>query len=152
MRNAASAGSKSLFNTKASFKQELQYREHRGDDDHRQQMEADIRQITATSPLPINVDEVISDLFSTVRTDMTGYRKMVWTTSTLDSDHWDPDPSKARELYVANRFREENPQAKIRMLLYDTLMTHVGYTEKPRQLAGGTFAAIRWLYSENDGD
>lgn len=152
IRNTANALSKSQFGRKASFKQEIQYVEHRGNIDHRQQMEADIRQITADFLLPINVDEVISDLFSTVRTDMSGYRKMVWTTSTLDSDHWDPDPSKARELFVANQYREENPQAKIRMLVYDTLMTHIGYTEKPRQLAGGAFATIQWLFSENDGD
>jgi hypothetical protein len=33
------------------------------------------------------------------------------------------------------------------MLVYDTLMTHIGYAEKPRQLAGGTFASMKWLYN-----
>ena len=78
---------------------------------------------------------------------MTGYNKMVWTSSTLDEGHWDIDPAKARELYIVNEFRKENPQAEIRMLVYDTLMTHIGYAEKPRQLAGGTFASIKWLYN-----
>jgi hypothetical protein len=27
------------------------------------------------------------------------------------------------------------------------LMTHIGYAERPRQLAGGAFASIKWLYN-----
>jgi len=133
------------------FKQHIQDIEHTGQIELRDQMVEEIKRVAAGSQLPVNVEDVMVDLFSTVRTDMTGYNKMVWTSSTLDEGHWDIDPSKARELFIANQYRKENPQAKIRMLLYDSLMTHIGYAEKPRQLAGGTFAAIQWLYSE-DGD
>ena len=130
------------------FKQHMQDIEHTGQIELRDQMIEEIKRVVANSELPVNVEDVIVDLFSTVKTDMAGYRKMVWTSSTLDEGHWDIDPTKARELFIANQYRKENPQAKIRMLLYDSLMTHIGYAEKPRQLAGGTFAAIQWLYSE----
>jgi hypothetical protein len=70
---------------------------------------------------------------------------MIWTTTQLDDGHWDADPSKARELYVANRFREKNPKASIRVLVYDVPMTHYGHIERPKQLAGGTLAAVKWL-------
>jgi len=79
---------------------------------------------------------------------MDGYRRMVYTTSMLDEGHWDPNPERARELYVANQFREANPDAEIRVLVYNSLMTHVGYAEKPQQLAGGMLAAIKWLYED----
>jgi hypothetical protein len=130
------------------FKQHIQDIEHTGEIELRDHMIVDIKRAVAASQLPVTVEDVIVDLFSTVKTDMTGYNKMVWTSSTLDEGHWDIDPSKARELFIANQYRKENPQAKIRMLLYDSLMTHIGYAEKPRQLAGGTFAAIQWLFSE----
>ena len=55
---------------------------------------------------------------------------------------------RARELCVADQYRAHNPDAEIRVLVYDTLMTHVGYMEKPRQLAGGTLAAVMWLYEK----
>ena len=106
----------------------------------------DLHRVVAASGLQIPTEDVIVDYFSTLRTDMTGYDKMVWTSSTLDEGHWDIDPEKARELFIVNQFREENPQAEIRMLVYDSLMTHIGYAEKPRQLAGGTLAALKWLY------
>jgi hypothetical protein len=128
------------------FKQHLQDTEHIGELESRDRMIEDIKRVVSESGLPVNTEDVIVDLFSTLKTDMTGYNKMVWTSSTLDEGHWDIDPAKARELYVVNQFRNENPQAEIRMLVYDTLMTHIGYAEKPRQLAGGVLAAVKWLY------
>jgi hypothetical protein len=81
-----------------------------------------------------------------MKSTLTGYQKMVWTTAQLDDGHWDPDPAKARELFVANRFREKNPGIPVRVIVYDVPMTHYGHIERPRQLAGGTLAAVKWLY------
>jgi hypothetical protein len=88
---------------------------------------------------------VAADLFSTTRASVTGYRKMIWTTAKLDDGHWDPDPAKARELQIADEFRAKNPNAAIRVLVFDVPMTHYGHVEKPRQLAGGLVAALTWL-------
>ena len=144
--NTAKAYFASESTRRPYFKQHLQDTEHIGEIESRERMIEDIKEAATESGLPVNTEDVIIDLFSTLKTDMTGYNKMVWTTSTLDEGHWDIDPAKARELYIVNQFRKENPQAEIKMLIYDTLMTHIGYAEKPRQLAGGAYAVIKWLY------
>ena len=128
------------------FKQHLQDTEHIGELESRERMIEDLHRVVNASGLEIPSEDVVVDYFSTLRTDITGYDKMVWTSSTLDEGHWDIDPTKARELFIVNQFRKENPQAEIKMLVYDTLMTHIGYAEKPRQLAGGALATIKWLY------
>ncbi|MBA2305818.1 MAG: hypothetical protein H0W08_24740, partial [Acidobacteria bacterium] len=46
---------------------------------------------------------------------------------------------------VADQFRKANPGVPIRVLLFDVPMTHYGHIEKPRELAGGLVAALRWL-------
>ena len=103
------------------------------------------RQTLQGNPFGVNSDEVVADLFSTMRSAVTGYQKMIWTTSKLDDGHWDPDLSQARELRVANEFRKNNPDIPVRVLLFDVPMTHFGHVEKPRQLAGGLLAALQWL-------
>ncbi len=70
---------------------------------------------------------------------------MIWTTARGDTGHWNADPAKARDVIVANEFREANPGVSIRVLLFDVPMTHYGHIERPRQLAGGLVAALRWL-------
>ena len=74
--------------------------------------------------------------------------KMIWTTTLLDTGHWDEDLNKARELLIANEFREANPDIPIRVLVFGVPMTHYGHLEKPRELAGGLVAALRWLVEE----
>jgi len=98
--------------------------------------------------LPLDVDEVLADLFSTMEPSLEGYQKMIWTTATGDAGHWDPDPGRARELDVAGRLRERNPEAFIRVVVFDVPMSHYGHIEKPRQLAGGILAAMKMLYHE----
>ena len=71
---------------------------------------------------------------------------MIWTTAPRDAGHWDPDPARARELDVANRFRRRNPEAFIRVVVFDVPMSHYGHIEKPRQLAGGLLAAVKVLF------
>jgi hypothetical protein len=127
------------------FKQPLQDMEHNSADNLRDHAATQIQQALKGNKLGVKPDEVIADLFSTMRSSVTGYRKMIWTTAQLDDGHWDPNPAKARELQVANEFRKNNPNTPIRVLVFDVPMTHYGHVEKPRQLAGGLIAALTWL-------
>ena len=127
------------------FKQPMQDLEHNSAINLREHVASQIQETLKNNNVGINADEVIKDLFSTMRSPITGYRKMIWTTTVLDDGHWNPDPAQARELRVANEFRNANPGIPIRVLVFDIPMTHYGHVEKPRQLAGGLVAALRWL-------
>jgi hypothetical protein len=104
-----------------------------------------IRQTLEDNEFGVEPEEVITDLFSTMNAPITGYNKMIWTVAAADTGHWDKDLSKARELLIANEFREKNPNTPIRVMLFDVPMTHYGHIEKPRQVAGGLLAALQWL-------
>jgi hypothetical protein len=127
------------------FKQTLQNVEHNSADNLRDHIAAQIRAALKGNNLGVNADEVIADLFTTMRAPVTGYRRMIWTVAALDDGHWNREPSNARELQVANEFRAANPRTPVRVLLFDLPMTHYGHIEKPRQLAGGLTAALTWL-------
>ncbi len=127
------------------FKQPLQDMEHSSMSYLLPDIEAQIRETLAGNELGVDAEAVVADLFSTMRSPVKGYRKMIWTTAPLDAGHWDEDPSKARELLIANEFRAANPDTPIRVLVFDVPMTHYGHIEKPRELAGGLLAALRWL-------
>jgi hypothetical protein len=127
------------------FKQKLQDMEHQSSDNLRDYAAAQITQALKDNTLGVKPDEVIADLFSTTRSPVQGYKKMIWTVAALDDGHWDKNPAEARELQVADEFRKANPNIPIRVLLFDVPMTHYGHVEKPRQLAGGLVAALRWL-------
>ena len=127
------------------FKQTLQNIEHNSADNLREHVAAQVRQVLEGNTLGVKPDEVIGDLFTTMRVPLTGYRKMIWTVAKLDDGHWNEDPKKARELQVADEFRKHNPDAEIRVLLFDVPLTHYGHIEKPKQVAGGLVAALRWL-------
>ncbi len=128
-----------------NFKQPLQDIEHNSASNLLDHISGQIRQTVASSGFDVNADEVIGDLFSTMKSSHTGYKKMIWTTASLDDGHWNPKVEEARELLIANEFRKKNPGVPIRVLLYDVPMTHYGHIEKPRQLAGGMLTAIKWL-------
>ena len=130
---------------RAQFKQPLQDMEHSSMDYLTAEIGAQIRATLEGNELGIDADEVIDDLFTTMRAPIGGYRKMIWTTTLLDTGHWDEDLEKARELLIANEFREANPDIPIRVLVFGVPMTHYGHLEKPRELAGGLVAALRWL-------
>jgi hypothetical protein len=132
---------------KPLFKQHLQDIEHNGQIELRDRMVRSLREALGQSGLPSNPDEIVADYFANTRVDLSGYERMIWVTSLLDEGHWDPDPARARELHVANAFRKQNPNAHIRVAVYDTLMTHQGYHERPKQLAGGAYASVRWLFA-----
>ncbi len=128
------------------FKQPLQDMEHDSVINLRNHVASQIRQALEGNKLGVNPDEVIPDLFSTMRAPLTGYRKMIWTTAMLDDGHWNnKDPEKAREPMVANVFRKNNPNIPIRVMVYDVPMTHYGHIEKPREMAGGMLTALKWL-------
>ena len=127
------------------FKQPLQDMEHNSADNLRENAATQIRETLAGNKLGINSDDVIRDLFSTMKSPAAGYAKMIWTTAQLDDGHWNPDTTKARELQVANEFRKANPGVPIRVMVFDVPMTHYGHVEKPKQLAGGLTAALQWL-------
>ena len=130
---------------RAQFKQPLQDMEHSSMHYLEPEVATQIRKTLDGNELGIDADAVIADLFTTMRSPITGYKKMIWTVSRLDTGHWDADLLQARELLIANEFREANPDIPIRVLLFDVPMTHFGHSEKPRQLAGGLVAALRWL-------
>jgi len=132
---------------RAQFKQPLQDMEHSSTNYLQAHIEAQIRETLDGNTLGVDADEVINDLFTTMDSPVIGYRKMIWTTTLLDTGHWNDDLSEARELLIADEFRAANPDAAIRVLLFGVPMTHYGHIEKPRQLAGGLVAALRWLAS-----
>jgi hypothetical protein len=127
------------------FKQPLQDIEHRGEREYLDALTGEIKAAIRAAGLRVDPNMVIADLFSTMRTPLSGYRRMIWTTAAGDDGHWDPDPKKARELFVAEAFKKANPDAEIRVLVFDVPMSHYGHIEKPRQLAGGLLAAVKWL-------
>ncbi|NIO10190.1 MAG: hypothetical protein GTO40_20165, partial [Deltaproteobacteria bacterium] len=73
------------------------------------------RETLADNEFGVDAEEVIADLFTTMRAPHTGYQRMIWTTSRLDTGHWNTDIENARELLIANEFRQKNPQAQIRV-------------------------------------
>ena len=135
-----------LENTRRpQFKQTLQNIEHNSADNLREHVASQLQQVLKGNTLGIKPDEVIGDLFTTMRSPVTGYKKMIWTVAKLDDGHWNQDPAKARELQVADQFRKANPGIPVRVLLFDVPITHYGHVEKPRQVAGGLVAALTWL-------
>jgi len=126
------------------FKQKLQDMEHSGAIEMRELVSVEIRAALKDKNFGVNPDEVVKDLFSTSHVPLTGFKKMLYLIGKLDghASMRDGIPSEAR---VANAFRKRNPQTPIRVALYETPMTHYGYIEKPKQLAGGFLAALKWL-------
>ena len=98
------------------------------------------------NPWRIPVEDVAKDLFVTNFTRMDGFRRMVWTTAHFDRNHWNPEePMKSIEVFVANEYRAKNPDAQIRLIIWDPPMTHYGHLELPKQLAAAHFGVVRWL-------
>ena len=55
------------------------------------------------------------------------------------------DPMKSLEVSIANEYRAKNPNAKVRLIIWDPPMTHYGHLELPRQLASAHYSVVRWL-------
>jgi hypothetical protein len=127
------------------FKQTLQDMEQKGFVEHRAQLEKEIRDALAGNRYGDNANEVIDDLYSKPVPCLTGYQRMAWVVGKLDDKVWNRSSEKARELFYARRFRQENPNAAIRILLIDAPLTHYGHIERPRQLAAVLLETIRWM-------
>jgi hypothetical protein len=127
------------------FKQVLQDIEHQGATELRADIEKEIRTALAGNSFGVKADEVINDLFMTMRASLTGWKKMIWLAGPLD-EHWNyEDPEKAQDLKVANEYRKQNPETTIRVASFEAPMTHYGHIERPKQLAGALIAALTWL-------
>ena len=134
---------------RANFKQQIQDLEHGGDIGQKGRIEAEIEKLLQKShnPWGVNIEDVSKDLFITHYTRMDGYKQMVWTVGHFDRNHWVPeDPMKAVEVFVANEYRAKNPNAKIRIIVWDPPLTHYGHVEMPKQLAAADYSVIRWFF------
>ena len=127
------------------FKQSLQDMEHQGMVEHRARLEKEIREVLAGNKKGVRADDVIRDLFSTMSSTLKGYRRMAWMVGSLDNGHWADTPEAAREWNFAKRFRQENSNAAIRVLMIGAPLTHYGHIERPKQLAAVLVGAARWL-------
>ena len=126
------------------FKQKLQDMEHSGASEMRESVAVEIRAAMQKNNYGVKPDEVMADLFSTTRAPMTGWKKMIFLVGKLDGHGSIRDgiPSEAR---IANAYRKRDPNMPVRVALYETPLTHYGYMERPKQLAGGFLAALKWL-------
>ncbi len=98
------------------------------------------------NPWGVNIDEVQKDLFSTAYTRMDGFDQMVWCVAHYDRNHWVPEtPMESWEVFLAKEFRLKNPDAKVRIIVWDLPMTHYGHVELPRQLASAFYSVVRWF-------
>ncbi len=134
---------------RANFKQQIQSIEHGPGIDQKGRIEVEIENILKKTgnPWGVSLEDVSKDLFSSHYTRMDGYTHMVWTVAHYDRNHWVPeDPMKSVEIFVANQYRARNPDAKIRVIVWDPLMTHYGHLELPRQLAAAAYGVVRWFF------
>jgi hypothetical protein len=127
------------------FKQVLQDMEHQGMVEHRQRLEREIRETLHGNTYGVDPEPVIRDLFATMSSPLTGYRRMAWIVGRLDDGHWDKVAERAREWNTAERFRKENRGVPVRVLLVDAPVTHYGHIERPRSLAAVLVDAARWV-------
>ncbi len=135
---------------RANFKQQIQNLEHGGGIEQKGRVEVEIENLLKKTgnPWGVNLEDVSKDLFSTHYTRMDGYTQMVWTVAHYDRNHWVPeDPMKSVEVFFANEYRAKNPNAKVRLMVWDPLMTHYGHLEMPKQLAAATYSVVRWFFN-----
>ena len=146
--NIADAWLNAEARRRPQFKQQIQDLEHGAAVDQKGWIEVQILGLLKKTgnPWGVNFEDVDKDLYSTHYTRMDGYKKMVWTVGHFDRNHWLPeDPMHALEVYVANEYRAVNPDAQIRLIVWDPPMTHYGHLELPKQLAAADYSVVRWL-------
>jgi hypothetical protein len=134
---------------RANFKQPIQNLEHGGAIEQKGRIEVEIESLLKKTgnPWGVNIEDINKDLFSTHYTRMDGYREMVWTVAHFDRNHWVPEsPMESVEVFFANEYRAKNPDARIRLIVWDIPMTHYGHVEMPRQLAAAHYSVVRWFF------
>jgi hypothetical protein len=135
------------FQRRPHFKQPLQDIERRGAvPGMSATIITQVRETLTGNTFGVDPEAVIADLFAPMRVPLTGYAKMIWTTTRLDTGHWNPENTDdATTVQVANESRRLNPDSEVRALLFDLDMTHYGHIERPKQLAAGLYTALTWL-------
>ena len=144
----AAAWLKEEARRRPQFKQQIQDMEHGSGYTQKGYIEVEIKRLLKASGNPWNIsfEDVDKELMSTYFTRMDGYKKMVWTVGHFDRNHWLPeDPMNAPEVYVANQYRAINPDAQVRLIVWDPPLTHYGHLELPKQKAAADYSVIRWL-------
>lgn len=130
------------------FKQQIQDMEHGSGYGEKGYVEVELKRLIAAAGNPpgVNFEDVQKDLMSTYFTRVDGFKKMVWTVGHMDRNHWLPeDPMNAPEVFVANQFRQSNPDAAVRLIVWDPALTHYGHLELPKEKAAADYSVIRWL-------
>ena len=117
------------------FKQVLQDMEHQGMVEHSARLEKEIRETLNGTRYGVRADAVIPELFSTMTPPLKGYRKMAWVVGQLDDGHWDPEPEKAREWNVAERFRRRIPST--RSAYHDQFQDHALRAHRTAEAVSG---------------
>ena len=133
------------------FKQPLQNLEHGARIDLKGKVELEIQQVLADAenPWKIDIEDVAEDLYATHFVRMDGFQTMVWVVANYDRNHWLPEaPDESWEVFIADEFRQVLPDAEVRILVLDLLMTHVGNLELPKELAGVFVETVKWMTRE----
>lgn len=136
------------FRRRAHFKQPLQDLERRGGYPAlRESVIREVRQTLEGNELGVDPEQVVADLFTPMQAPLTGYRAILRAVAGDEKAGQLNDEALAKDstLQMLNELRQHNPGAEVRMLIFDVPMTHYGHIEKPKQLAGGLLAALRWL-------
>jgi hypothetical protein len=149
LANIADAWLAAEARRRPQFKQQIQDIEHGSDNlVLKGWVESEIQRLLQKSgnPWKLNYEDVAKDLYSTAFTRLDGYKKMVWTVGHMDRNHWVPeDPMTATEVYFATQYRKANPNAQVRLIVWDAPMTHYGHVELPKEKAAADFSVVRWL-------
>jgi len=139
------------FRRRANFKQPLQDLERRGGDPRlRGQVTLEVRQALEGNSLGVDPEEVAEDLFAPMESRQTGYRAIIAAMAgdKIAGRLGQETLAKSNKMQVIDELRVLNPDAEVRLLIFDVPMSHYGHIEKPKQLAGGLLAALRWLIQQ----
>jgi hypothetical protein len=136
------------FRRRAHFKQPLQDLERRGT--LRETVVAEVRQALEGNEFGVDPEEVISDLYAPMEAPLTGYRAILRAMAgdDLAGRLSEKTLEGNRTMEMLEELRRLNPDAEVRLLIFDVPMTHYGHIERPKQLAGGLLAALLWLMQQ----
>ena len=139
------------FRRRAHFKQALQDLERRGGYlPLKESVISEVREALQGNEFGVDPEEVLADLFAPMEAPLTGYRAIVRAAAgdELAGNLSMESLEGNRTMGMMQELRQYNPDAGMRFLIFDVPMTHYGHIERPRQLAGGLLAALRWLMQQ----
>lgn len=140
------------FRRRAHFKQPLQDLERRGA--LRETVISEVRQALTGNEFGVDPEAVVADLYAPMRAPLTGYGAIIRTMAGDDLAGRLNERTLAgnRTMQMLEELRELNPEAQVRLLIFDVPMTHYGHVERPKQLAGGLLAALQWLVQQSPAE